>query len=329
YWWEGGAAWGGLIDYWAYTKDTSYVKTVTAAIAAQVGPAKNFIVPNHADQEGNDDQAFWVCSALSGLELNHPAPSGMSWLSLATAGFENMASRWNTSTCNGGLAWQIYATNVNGLGYKNTIANAGLFQIAARLARYTGDQQYVGWANKAWDWMEGIGLISAEFNAYDGTDDTKNCSKVDGMVEWTYNNGMLMYGAAAMHSLTGESIWQDRVLGLLKMAEQRFFSPFPNATNVLFEAACETIGTCNTDQLSFKGYLSRWMAKTAMVMPEIADTVTKLLQASAKAAAQSCSGGSDGATCGNKWYVKGWDGTWGVGQQLTAMETIQALLVAQ
>lgn len=320
-----------MIDYWAYTGDTTYQATVTRAVAAQVGPDKNFIVPNHKDQEGNDDQAFWVCAALSGMELNHPAPSGTTWLGLAEAAFENIAARWDTTTCGGGLSWQIYADNVNGLDYKNSISNLGLFQIAARLARYTGKQEYADWAEKVWDWMTGVGLITDDYMIYDGTSRSKGCPKASGsaLIEWTYNNGMAIYGAAAMYSLTGDQTWHDRVHGLLATGASRFFTPFPNATNVLYEVACEKNGMCNVDQKSFKGYLSRFWAKSAMLVPDIADKVTSLLQTSAEAAAESCSGGDDGVTCGQKWYVGGWDGTWGVGQQLTSMETIQALLVAQ
>ncbi|KAK4950579.1 i-AAA protease yme1 [Elasticomyces elasticus] len=41
YWWEAGAVWGGLVDYWAYTNDSSYNPTVTQALLAQVGPDNN------------------------------------------------------------------------------------------------------------------------------------------------------------------------------------------------------------------------------------------------------------------------------------------------
>lgn len=45
------------------------------------------------------------------------------------------------------------------------------------------------------------------------------------------------------------------------------------------------------------------------------------------AAAQSCSGGDDGVTCGHKWWVDGWDGMFGVGEQMSALETIQSNLI--
>lgn len=95
----------------------------------------------------------------------------------------------------------------------------------------------------------------------------------------------------------------------------------------MYEAACEPYNTCNNDQYSFKAYLARWMAKAAVVYPSIKDNVRKYLSASAAAAAQSCTGGDDKQTCGQKWYVGGYDGVYGVGQELSAMETVQSLLL--
>lgn len=95
----------------------------------------------------------------------------------------------------------------------------------------------------------------------------------------------------------------------------------------MYEAACEPLNTCDNDQFSFKAYLSRWMAKAAVVYPSIASSVRKHLAASAQAACQSCTGGDNGQTCGQKWYVGGYDSSYGVGQELSAMETVQALLL--
>lgn len=94
-----------------------------------------------------------------------------------------------------------------------------------------------------------------------------------------------------------------------------------------YEVACEPNGLCNVDQLSFKAYLSRWMAATTKVAPWTADQVLPLLASSAQAAAQSCSGGNDGVTCGTKWTQTGWDGAYGVGQQMSALEVIQSNLI--
>jgi len=137
---------------------------------------------------------------------------------------------------------------------------------------------------------------------------------------------------------TGETqqMWRNRTEGLLKAALV-FFTGFNNTeTNktIMFEAACERSPQdgdqgCNVDQRSFKAYFSRWLAATVQLAPWTADTIMPLLRTSALAAAQSCSGGSDGVTCGTKWWVPGWDGQYGVGEQMSALEVIQSNLVAR
>lgn len=60
YWWESGGAWGGMVEYWHYTGDQSYVNVTYDAVTSQLGPNYDFVVPSEAFDEGNDDQAFWV-----------------------------------------------------------------------------------------------------------------------------------------------------------------------------------------------------------------------------------------------------------------------------
>lgn len=272
---------------------------------------------------------------MSAAEHQYPAlpPPAPSWLQVTENVFSDMVNRWDNGslgtpgTCNGGLKWQIFPSN-NGYDYKNAPSNGGLFQLAARLARYTGDQMYINWAETTWDWMSEIGLISDRYQVFDGTDDNKNCSAID-HDQWSYNVGMMMYGSAVLANYTNSQLWVDRTIGLLDWSVN-FFSPFSNATGIMYEAQCETNMICNYDQLSFKAYLARWMAASAQMVPSIQNAVELLLRPSAQAAARSCSGGSDGVTCGAKWYLDvGWDGSWGLGQELSALEVIQGLLVNQ
>jgi mannan endo-1,6-alpha-mannosidase len=85
----------------------------------------------------------------------------------------------------------------------------------------------------------------------------------------------------------------------------------------------------------FKAYLARWMAASTKVAPFLSSLVQPYLAASALAAADSCTGGTDGVTCGTIWFPNStsssktvtWDNTWGVGQQLCALEVIQSNLI--
>lgn len=331
YWWEAGAMWGGMVEYWHYTRDTSYNDVVAQAILAQASPTDDFMMPEEVAQLGNDDQVFWGLTAMTAAERSFPLPStaNVTYIDLAKGVFNDMAGpRWNTSTCNGGLQWQFNPNNA-GFYYKSSIANGGFFQLAARLARYTGNSTYSDWAEKTYDWMARIGLLDSNYYVYDGTDDTINCTGID-HDQWSYNVGTMLLGTAFLANIStssnSTSLWTARAQGILNGAQDIFFSPFPNATNVMFEFMCEEASTCDTDQFSFKAYLSRWMVAATQMLPSLKTQVLDLLTPSAQAAALSCSG-LNASVCGTKWYVGGWDGTKGLGQQMAALDTIQGLLV--
>ncbi|ORY08540.1 glycosyl hydrolase family 76-domain-containing protein [Clohesyomyces aquaticus] len=311
------------------TTDKSHVDTLTQALVANYGPNNDILLPWRKDQEGNDDQAFWALAVMSALEYSFPEPqkAPATYLEVAKNCFDNIASRWDTKSCNGGLKWQIYPENDYGYNYKNSISNGAFFALAARLASYTGNKTYADWAVKTWDWTKAVGLINDKYAVFDGTDDKKNCTDQD-PTEWSYNVGIYLHGAAAMYSYTkGSETWKTHTAGLLDHTAT-FFKPFDNATGIMFEQACETGLTgrhCNLDQQSFKAYLARFMAKTALLAPFTKEKITNYLRKSAVAAAKSCSGPQD--ACGSKWYTGGYDGTAGVGQQLSALEVTQALLM--
>ncbi|KAG0649457.1 6-D-mannanase DCW1 [Hyphodiscus hymeniophilus] len=298
YWWEAGAMWGALLDYYHFTGDSTYNNVTTQALLSQVGPLYDYMVPRQQKDEGNDDQAFWGFATMSAAEKDYPQPTvgNYSWVELTENLWNTQVRRWDETSCNGGLKWQIFSFN-SGYDYKNSVSNGAFFQLSARLARFTGNQTYVDWAEKSLTWSLDIGLITQDWHVYDGTDDTKNCSDQDRVI-WTYSAGIYLYGSAIMYNYTnGSSLWETRTQGFLN-ATGNFFSPYNNATDIMFEPACETIQTCDNDQYSFKGYLSRFMWASTLMAPFTTTAITTLLRTSSLAAAQSCSGGFDGVTCG-------------------------------
>ena len=96
----------------------------------------------------------------------------------------------------------------------------------------------------------------------------------------------------------------------------------------MFEMQCEPTNNCDTDNYSFKAYLSRWMAASTKLAPFVYDFVMPKLRASAAAAALQCSGGTDVNQCGMKWTDEAkWYGSLGVGQHMGALEVILANLI--
>jgi mannan endo-1,6-alpha-mannosidase len=137
---------------------------------------------------------------MSAAEKRFPdPPKGQpQWLSLAQAVFNTQAARWDDEHCGGGLRWQIYTFN-SGYHYKNTVSNGAFFLLASRLARYTGNNTYMDWAVKTWDWTRTVGLMSDDYKLYDGYDINDECTKVQ-PIQWTYNAGLYLAGAAYLYN---------------------------------------------------------------------------------------------------------------------------------
>ncbi|KAI9037709.1 glycoside hydrolase family 76 protein [Aspergillus affinis] len=322
YWWETGAMFNAMVEYWYYTGDSQWNDITTQALLHQVGPENNYMEPNQTRTLGNDDQAFWGLAAMAAAEVKFPNPpkDKPQWLALAQAVFNTQYPRWDNKSCNGGLKWQVFSFN-NGYNYKNTVSNGCFFNLAARLAVYTGNKMYAEWAEKTWDWVYDVGLISNTWEFYDGTDDNHNCTDLN-HIRWTYNAGLFLLGAAHMYHFTDRSdIWKTRVENII-----RGLNIFFPTGNIMSEVACEPNGKCNVDQRSFKAYLSRWMSHTIQIAPFTKDLLMPKLRASAEAAALQCSGPNN--ACGLRWnHNETFDGSTGVGEQMAALEIFQGHLV--
>lgn len=129
-----------------------------------------------------------------------------------------------------------------------------------------------------------------------------------------------------MNLQTEDTKWLTRLDGILNTTLTRFF-PTSMGDKIMVEIACEPAGNCNNDQPSFKAYLSRWMAVTAQLVPTHYDTIFPYLRSSAQGAAGQCDGGTDGITCGREWNTTTWDGRYGIGEQMSALAVVQAMMI--
>ncbi|SPO02524.1 related to DFG5 protein [Cephalotrichum gorgonifer] len=321
YWWQSGALWGTLIDYWQLTGDSSYNNVIIQGMMHQVGQNNDFQPRNISASQGNDDQAFWGMAALQAAELDFPSPPSdqPQWLALAQAVFDAQTAR-RDEECGGGLRWQIAMTNV-GYDYKNTISNACFFNMGARLARYTGNETYSKLAGETWDWIQSVGFISDKGDVYDGAFVDGDCTDIN-KAQFSYSAAILVQGAAFMWNITEDQAWKDRLEGLLDRTLEVFFRD----DGVAYEASCEPQNTCTTDMYSFKGFLHRWLAQASQVAPFIADKVTPILRSSTEAAIKQCTGGDSGRECGFSWSSGKFDGNTGAGQEMNVLAAVSSLL---
>jgi mannan endo-1,6-alpha-mannosidase len=111
--------------------------------------------------------------------------------------------------------------------------------------------------------------------------------------------------------------------GIVNQTLQIFF-PEKMGPEIFVEVTCEPTGNCDTDAFTFKAHTIRWMTLTAQLVPSVSDIIKPYIQTSGKGAAGQCDGGTDGITCGFRWNSTTWDGTYGVGQQMSALSAIGA-----
>ncbi|RVD85086.1 uncharacterized protein DFL_003417 [Arthrobotrys flagrans] len=328
-WWQHGAILGAYVDYWAFTGDDTYNENITIGWLKGVSPSLDLLPQEHAFDIGNDDQGFWSIMSMDAVERVFPETEeqkemGAGFLEITQTIHNTQASRWDDTTCGGGLRWQI-VTVKDGHKYKNTISNGLYFQQSARLAKYTGNASYAEAAEESYKWMREVKLIQDDFWINDGAF-IPDCTTITPK-RWSYNYGTIMAGCAAMYNFTeGEKreYWKEQLDNVLNATIATFIDP---ETGALKEIQCQESDTCNMDQRSFKAYLARWMGYTTQVAPYTYATIMSHLRKNAALAAATCIGEPRGTACGQKWNIgPQWDGKHGLGEQINAMEVIQNII---
>ncbi|KAM7199997.1 Glycoside hydrolase, partial [Rhypophila sp. PSN 637] len=99
---------------------------------------------------------FWGLAAMLAAEdkIQGHASDDQKWVDMAKSVYDLQRARLDEETrwCDGGLRWGIDASH-HGWGSKNGEGNGCLFNLAARLARYTGDKKYAETAAELYDWL--------------------------------------------------------------------------------------------------------------------------------------------------------------------------------
>ncbi|KAL3482626.1 glycosyl hydrolase family 76-domain-containing protein [Aspergillus germanicus] len=326
-WYIAGAMFMTLIQYWHSSGDGQYNDIVSHDLMFQAGDNFDYFDANYSRWLGNDDQMFWGLAAITASETGFPEVSGKpTWTSLARAVFNMQINRWDTSSCNGGINWQIHLWQ-EGNTLRNAISNGGLFQLAARLGHFTKNETYFKSAEQIWDWSVDSPLIQPgqDWLVADSTSGDNNCADSDHM-QWTYNYGSYLAGTAFMYNSTGEEKWLNATTGLLARLEKQFF-PTDYGGNVISEVSCEKLHTCNRNMLCFKGWTTMWMAYTAILVPQTRESILPKLQGSAEAIGRQCDGDGSENLCGLRWYQDTFDGIRGLEVQMAALGGITSNLM--
>jgi predicted alpha-1,6-mannanase (GH76 family) len=202
-WWNAANALTAVIGYIQRTGDETYLGVVDRTFRAAGRKHPDFLVDFY------DDNGWWGLAWVAAYDLTGEAR----YLDAARTIFANLLTGWD-DTCGGGVWWSTDRA------YKNAITNELFLTLAARLHQRCADSgKYLEWARREWDWFCARGLIGASGLVNDGLDES--CQNNGGLT-WTYNQGVILGGLAALHQITGDAAYlrqgealADAVLTLL------------------------------------------------------------------------------------------------------------------
>ena len=227
-WWQSAVALSTVMTYEQATGDSSYDYAISAAF--------------NDNQSGNfendylDDTGWWALVWIQAYDITGNA----AYLQMAQTDATYMHSYWD-STCGGGVWWSTAKTS------KNAIENELFLEVTAELHnRIPGDTTYLGWADTEWSWFSGSGMINGSHLVNDGI--TSSCQN-NGETTWTYNQGVILAGLAALYKADGDSTLLTSAQAIADAATSGL-----TVNGVLVEP-CEP--NCGADGPSFKGIFVR------------------------------------------------------------------------
>jgi predicted alpha-1,6-mannanase (GH76 family) len=238
-WWNAANALTAVIGYTRGTGDPAYRGVISGTFRAAQrwyrGGRRGFI------NKFFDDNGWWALAWVDAYDLT----GDERYLDAAQAIFARNQGGWD-EVCGGGLWWNTDRR------YKNAITNELFLTLAARLAqRASGAREhgeYLDWALRTWEWLRGCGMIGPDGLVNDGL--TAGCAN-NGAPTWTYNQGVILGGLAALCELTGDQGYLRAGEHIADAALARLAGP----TGILAEP-CEP-SSCDGDQTQFKGIFVR------------------------------------------------------------------------
>ena len=240
-WWNAANALTAVIGYTKLTGDTSHqsiiATTYTAAQQQHASCCNNFY----------DDNGWWGLAWVAAYDLTHDPR----YLQLAQNIFTYNSNGWD-DTCGGGVWWNEAKT------YKNAIPNELFLTLAAQLHQRTpGDQTYLTWAQRASDWLSRCGVINSSHLINDGL--TSGCAN-NGQTTWTYNQGVILGGLAALYQISGDGAYLVEGQAIADATLATLVSPSSAAHPGILVEPCElTSAGCSGDAVQFKGIFMRYL----------------------------------------------------------------------
>jgi predicted alpha-1,6-mannanase (GH76 family) len=186
-WWNAANALTTVIAYIQRTGDRRHASVIGRTFRAAGRVHRDFTVRFF------DDNGWWALAWIAAYDLTGESR----YLDAARVIFANMVTGWDDK-CRGGVWWN------EDRKYKNAITNELFLSLAAQLHLRSADTDgsYLHWALREFEWFRASGMIGPSGLINDGL--TPECAN-NGKPTWTYNQGVILGGLAALHEISGDS----------------------------------------------------------------------------------------------------------------------------
>jgi len=239
-WWNAANALTAVAGYTRHTGDNSHARVLETTFRHAGRRHPGFV------NMFFDDNGWWGLAWVAAYDLT----GDDRYLAAARAIFAHNLGGWD-GVCGGGLWWNTKRT------YKNAITNELFVTLAAQLHQRTPDDaEYLPWALRAWEWLSARALIGPGGLVNDGLG--ADCAN-NGGTAWTYNQGVILGGLAALHDITGDGTYLSRGEFIADAALAGLTSAHGILTEPCEPAANPAGAGCNGDQTQFKGIFARYL----------------------------------------------------------------------
>ena len=240
-WWNSANALTAVIGYTQWTGDRSYAGVIETTFRAARRWHRGFINRYY------DDNAWWALAWVAAYDLTRDRR----YLAAARSIFDRNTAGWD-DTCRGGLWWN------EDRKYKNAITNELFLTLAARLHQRVpgaGDH-YRSWALREWEWLHASGMIGTSGLVNDGL--TAACAN-NGGTTWTYNQGVILGGLAALHEISGDRGYLEQGESIADATLARLASPASASLPGILAEPGEAAAAPKGDHTQFKGIFVRYL----------------------------------------------------------------------
>ena len=229
-----------LIALRARTGDTRWDGRIAAAVRNRTGLILN-------------DDALWaVIASVDAWQVDRDPEL----LAFASNTYGKIVGQFWDDACGGGLWWDPART------YKNAITNELLLAASTRLYRATGQQAYLDWALRSWNWFAASGMMTADGLVNDGLgiDRASGSCANNGAPRFTYNQGVLLAGLSDLTTITGDPQYRAQATRTALAATRTLVTPDGLLT--------EPFDQLGRDGPMFKGVFARNLGELIATLPE-------------------------------------------------------------